>query len=70
MQEAYSAFLGIHFIGRAQRMQCGWGCGGWLTSHEMRAFYPMPKPTGGLTQGESLGPKEVLEAQAWTSTGA
>ena len=20
-------------------MQCGWGCGGWLTEHEMRAHF-------------------------------
>ena len=24
---------------RTLRMLCGWGCGGWLTEHEMRAHF-------------------------------
>jgi hypothetical protein len=31
----------FHYKGRprAPRMQCGWGCGCWLTGHEMRAHF-------------------------------
>jgi hypothetical protein len=49
-------------------MLCGWGCGGWLTSHVMRAhFYKMPEPAGSRTSGEQPGPTtEKLESQAWT----
>ena len=28
-----------HTFHQVPRVQCGWGCGGWLTSHVMRAHF-------------------------------
>jgi hypothetical protein len=44
----------------------------WLAHQprDARTLYKMPKPAGGLTSGEQLGPtREKLESQAWTPAG-
>ncbi len=33
------ALIGVRFVGPAPWMQCGWGCGAWLTGHQMRAHF-------------------------------